>query len=149
MSEAGSLFCEVFGLRTVSDVLTMNEPQGTPKSSCKLLVLYTFGVVCFTLSLHSDVRLLSMSPFIQSEAWMRDFPVWSVQWLRLHSQCRCGGRSTERERQWNLPQQSRGVLRRAEPAVCQPSPSASKRQSDATGVPSKQFHFIVTNSWFI
>lgn len=53
----------------------MKEPQGTPESSYKLLVLYTFGVVCFTLSLHSDIRLLSMSPFIQSEVWMRDCPL--------------------------------------------------------------------------
>ena len=65
----------MFGLPTVSDVLTMKEPQGTPESSYKLLVLYTFGVVCFTLSLHSDIRLLSMSPFIQSEVWMRDCPL--------------------------------------------------------------------------
>ena len=48
-----------------------------------------------------------------------------------------------------LPQQSRGVPRRGEPAVRQPSPSASERQSDAAGVPSKQFRFIATNSWFI
>ena len=54
----------------------------------------------------------------------------------------CGGRSAERERQWNFPQQSRGVPRRGEPAVHQPSPSASERQSDATGVPSEQFRFI-------
>ena len=32
---------------------------------------------------------------------------------------------------------------------CQPSPSASERQSDATGDPSKQFRFIATNSWYI
>ena len=61
----------------------------------------------------------------------------------------CGRRSAERKRQWNFPQQSRGVPRRGEPAVRQPSPSASERQSDATGVPSKQFRFIATNSWFI
>ena len=52
----------MFGLPTVSDVLTMKEPQGTPKSSCKLLVFYTFGVVCFTLSLHSDVRFAVSEP---------------------------------------------------------------------------------------
>ena len=60
----------------------------------------------------------------------------------------CRGYSTERERQWNFPQQSWGVLRKSEPAVRQPSPSVSKRQSDATGVLSKQFHFIVVSSWF-
>ena len=36
-----------------------------------------------------------------------------------------------------------------EPAVRQPSPSASKRQLDAIGGPSEQFRFIATNSWFI
>ena len=30
-----------------------------------------------------------------------------------------------------------------------PRRAASERQSDATGVPSKQFRFIATNSWFI
>ena len=35
----------------------------------------------------------------------------------------CGRRSAERKRQWNFPQQSRGVPRRGEPAVRQPSPS--------------------------
>ena len=39
--------------------------------------------------------------------------------------------------------------RGGEPAVLQPSPSARERQSDATGLPSKQFRFIATNSWFI
>ena len=61
----------------------------------------------------------------------------------------CRVRSAERERQWNFPQQSQRVPRRGEPAVRQPSPSVSERQSDPTGVPSKQFHFIATNSWFI
>ena len=61
----------------------------------------------------------------------------------------CGGCSAERERQWNFPQQSRGVLRRGEPAVRQPSPSVSERWSDSTRVPYEQFHFIATNSWFI
>ena len=37
-----------------------------------------------------------------------------------------------RKRQWNFPQQSREVPRRSEPAVHQPSPSASERQSAAT-----------------
>ena len=36
---------------------------------------------------------------------------------------KCGGCSAERERQWNFPQQSRGVPRRGEPALCQHSPS--------------------------
>ena len=61
----------------------------------------------------------------------------------------CGGHSAERERQWNFPPQSRGVPRRGEPAAGQPNPSARERQSDATGVPSEQFCFIATNSWFI
>ena len=30
-----------------------------------------------------------------------------------------------------------------------PAPSASERPSDVTGVLSKQFRFIATNSWFI
>ena len=60
----------------------------------------------------------------------------------------CGGGSTERKRQWNFPQQSWGVPRKSEPAVRQPSPSASERQSKATGVLSKQFRFIVISSWF-
>ena len=38
-----------------------------------------------------------------------------------------------KERQWNFPQQSRGVPRRGEPAVRQPSPLASERQSGVTG----------------
>ena len=59
------------------------------------------------------------------------------------------GGAPQKERQWNFPQQSRGVPRRGEPAVRQPSPSGSERQSDSTGVPSKHFHFIATNSWFI
>ena len=41
----------------------------------------------------------------------------------------CGGRSAERERQWDFPQQSQGVPRRGEPAVCQPSPSARDNQT--------------------
>ena len=41
----------------------------------------------------------------------------------------CGGRSAERERQWNFPQQSWGVPRRGEPAVRQPSPSARDNQT--------------------
>ena len=66
-----------------------------------------------------------------------------------HPLSTCRGHSAERERQWNFPQQSRGVPRRDEAAVRQPSPSAMERQSHATGVPSKQFRCIATNSWFI
>ena len=61
----------------------------------------------------------------------------------------CWGHSAESERQWNYPQQSRGLLRRGEPAVHQPSLSGSEKQSGPTWVPSKQFRFIATNSWFI
>ena len=43
-----------------------------------------------------------------------------------------GGRSAEREKQWNFTQQSRGVLRRGELAVCQPTAPASERQPEAT-----------------
>ena len=39
--------------------------------------------------------------------------------------------------------------RRGEPAVRQPSTPASETQSDATGVLSEQFSFIVLSSWFI
>ena len=59
------------------------------------------------------------------------------------------GEAPQRERLWNFPQQGRGVPRRGEPAVRQPSTPASETQSDATGVLSEQFSFIVLSSWFI
>ena len=43
----------------------------------------------------------------------------------------CRGCSAERERQWNFPQQSQGVPRRGEPAVRQPSPSATQSKLPA------------------
>ena len=60
-----------------------------------------------------------------------------------------GARSAEKERQWNFPPESRGVPRGSEPAVRQPSPSASESHPDATGVPSKQFHFFAASSRLI
>ena len=57
-----------------------------------------------------------------------------------------GGRSAEREKQWNF---ARGVPRRCEPAVRQPSASASERQPDATRVLPKHFRVIAASSWFI
>ena len=93
-----------------------------------------------------------------SENFASSFPVWIplISFSALIAVTKTSktvsnsaGGTLQKERQWNFPQQSRGVLRRGEPAVRQPSPSASERQSEATGVPSKQFRFIATNSWFI
>ena len=74
LQRSGSHFFEMFGIATVSGALKMKAPQGKHHKSRFRFVLHTFGFVCFTLSLHSDVRLLSMSPFIQSKVQMRDFP---------------------------------------------------------------------------
>ena len=68
---------------------------------------------------------------LQSKGLSRVFPNTPVQkhqffGAQLSSQFNSsGGHSAERERQWNFPQQRRGVPRRDEPAVRQPSPSAS------------------------
>ena len=62
----------------------------------------------------------------------------------------CAGGAPQKERgNGTSLSKAEGVPRRGEPAVHQPSPSASERESDATGVPSKQFHFFAASSRLI